>query len=203
MVATILMVPILPDNTVYPAAVLIPLFSLLVFFLDLGPFVWHCQKRHLAQASLIGWLLVLNLINFLNAVIWPRDDYINWWNGEGLCDIEVRLMVGAMIAVPGSVTCIMRDLANVMDTKRMSASTMDQNRGRKMIIDVLLCVGLPIWYMIIFFTVHTGRYYIFSIQGCYFPLDSSWVSVALIMIWPPVLSVLSAYYAGEYFYLRG
>jgi pheromone a factor receptor len=48
--------------------------------------------------------------------------------------------------------------------------------------------------MIAGYIVQSGRYYILAIAGCVPMLDSSWLSVVLVLIWPGVMWVVAAGY---------
>lgn len=65
-------------------------------------------------------------------------------------------------------------------------------------LDGLLCFGLPALLMVLMYVVHTWRYVIYGISGCQAPLDMSWVTIVLLMIWPPILMCIAAYYAGKF-----
>src|ERR1700755_2703013 len=100
---------------IYPITVLIPVLSASAFVLQIPPLVWHVRNRNLGASCLIAWLSVIQVIYVLNPIIWPRDDIMNWWSGYGLCDIEIRILIAATVAVPGSTTVIIRKLAAILD----------------------------------------------------------------------------------------
>jgi pheromone a factor receptor len=179
-------------------AILIPLLSIIAILLDIPPIIWHARNRNIGSTSLILWLIVLNSCNFLNALIWPRDDLSNWWKGQVYCDIQVRLIIGgAYGGLPGAVLCIMKALARVLDSKRTVVNASTTDRRRQHVLDGLLCLGLPILFMMVLYIVHAYRYYIVGIMGCDTPLDRSWVTFALLFIWPPIILIISSYYASE------
>ncbi|KAJ5702566.1 Pheromone receptor 1 [Penicillium malachiteum] len=106
------------DTKLYPLAVVVPVLSMIAIFLCIPPLVLHSKNRNYPAAILICWSILLSIFNIINALVWPTDDTSTWWNGAGLCDIEVKFMVASYVAVPGALTCIFRTLAMALDTRR-------------------------------------------------------------------------------------
>ncbi|KAI9870902.1 MAG: a-factor receptor [Pleopsidium flavum] len=179
-----------------PAAIAVPTLSFITLVLCLPPFVWHVKNRNIAASSLVFWIFLDNFFNFINALIWPTDDIASWWNGAGLCDVEVKLMAAATVGLTGSMACIMRNLAQVMDTDRTVLEPSRARRRKEGALNVLFCFGCPVYLMVIHYLVQPNRYYIFAIAGCTTSYDNSWPSIALVFIWPPILCVLAAYYGA-------
>jgi pheromone a factor receptor len=183
---------------VYTSAVLIPVFSCLAIVLDVPPMIWHIRNRNIAASALIFWLIVLNTINLCNALIWPRDNILEWWNGYIFCDVQVRLVMGATIGgLPGTTLCIMKALARVLDTKRTIVSCSVEDRRRQSIMDGLVGFGLPAFFMVSMHIVQGGRYFISGISGCDVPIDHSWPSAVILFIWPPIIILITSYYSGK------
>ena len=182
---------------VTPVAVVVPMLSLLTLILDIPPFVWHVRNRNLAASSLVSWILLGNLMNMINAFIWPTDDIPSWWHGHGLCDIEVKLMIAEGFGVVGSLVCIMRNLAQVLNTKRTVLNPSRADRRWHTVTECFLCFGGPIYSMAVHYIVQPNRYYIFAISGCTISYDNSWPKLVLILIWPPILCLVAVYYSGE------
>ncbi|KAF2452296.1 GPCR fungal pheromone mating factor, partial [Lineolata rhizophorae] len=180
----------------YPAAVILPTLAAVVILLDVPPLVWHARNRNLAAFSLVSWIILLNLFNFVNPLIWPRDDIPNWWNGEGLCDIQARLIVGASVGVPGCMLCIMLSLARVLDTDRGDLTPTKSQRFRRRLMELLLCFGFPIVIMIVYYVVQSRRYWIHGIAGCNWDYHPSWASIVVVLVWPTVLEVFDAIIAA-------
>lgn len=179
-----------------PAAVALPILALITLVIDLPPFIWHVRNRNLAAATLVFYILLANLMNLINPLIWPTDDIGNWWPGFGLCDLEVKLMLGIWIGVVSCLLCIMRNLARVLNTDRTVMSVTRAQRNRQILFDCLLCFGAPLYMMGIHYIVQSNRYYIFAITGCTASFDESWPSLVLIFIWSPILCIFNLYYAG-------
>lgn len=181
---------------VTPNAVAVPILALITLIIDTPPFVWHIRNRNLAASSLVFWVIIANLMNFINPLIWPTDDIQHWWHGQILCDIEIKLMMAINFGVVGSMLCIMRNLAKALDTEQAILSPSKAQRRRQTIIDCLFCFGGPIYVMLIHYIVQPNRYYIFAISGCTSSFDNSWPKLALVFIWPPIICLVDAYYSG-------
>ena len=189
----------MPQSTTYPvppAAIAVPLLAFATLILDMPPLVWHIRNRNLAAASLVSWILLTNLMNFVNALLWPTDDVANWWPGYVFCDMEVKLMTAVYIGVVASMVCIMRNLAKVLDTKNTVLYPSRAQRKRQTAIDLLSCFGLPGYMMVAHYIVQPNRYYIFTIAGCTPSFDRSWPKLVLIFIWPPIFCLVVVYYSG-------
>ncbi|MCJ1388307.1 a-factor receptor [Xylographa bjoerkii] len=184
-----------PELGISPAAIAIPLLSLITILLDFPAFIWHIKSRNLPSSSLIFWILLSNLMNLVNALLWPNDNIPTWFSGTILCDIEVKLDLAATLALVGSVFCIARTLARALDTSKPAISTSGQQRFRRNLLDCALCFGPPLYIIIIHYVVQPSRYYLFAISGCTPSVDNSWPTIVLIFIWPPLLCLPSAYYA--------
>lgn len=181
----------------YPQALLVIILSGISIFLDLPPLIWHGKARNFAASSLIVWTILANLMIFINAFIWPNDNILTWWEGYGLCDIEVKVSIGYLGALPGALTCIVRSLANVMNTKRTALVPSDAQKRRDLAINIALCWGFPVYLMVTHYIVQPNRYIVYGISGCTGTLDGSWLSIVLIVIWPLILSTLNTGYAGK------
>jgi pheromone a factor receptor len=182
-----------PDK-IYPLTVIFPLLSFLSTLACAPPFIWHIRNRNTAAAALTFWLLILSLFSFLNGLVWPTDNIAKWPSGVGYCDVEIRINLAATGGIPAAMLCIIRDLARALDTNQPRGLP-DAQKKTKLLWDLGLCVGVPLYFNVVYYIVQPGRYYLLAIQGCWPPIDISWPSIVLIMMWPLVLSVASALYA--------
>ncbi|KAL9046750.1 MAG: hypothetical protein Q9214_000497, partial [Letrouitia sp. 1 TL-2023] len=183
------------SSSVLPAAVIIALFALISILIDVPPIIWHIKNRNVAASSLIAWILFSNFCNFVNALIWPNLDVFNWWNGYIFCDIQVKLMVASWFGVTGSLVCITRDLALVLDTEKITLVPTRQQRWKRIIITTFLCFGFPIYAMLAHYIVQSNRYFITAVAGCTPSFYDTWIAIPLVFVWPPVLCFAGAYYA--------
>ena len=174
-----------------------PILSLIAIFLDIPPFVWHVKNRNLPAASLVFWILLPLSFDFINALIWPTDDTSKWWCGYGLCDVEVKFLLASTTGLPGSLAGIMRNLALILDTENTVLVQSLTQRRKKLVAEILLSFGFPIYMICIHYIVQPTRYYIFAIAGCVTSFDDSWPTVILVWIWPSLLCFMAAYYSSK------
>lgn len=191
--------PATASSQPYASAILFATFSLLVTLLILPPMLWHATNRNIGATSLILWLLILNLQDFINALLWSHDNTASWFSGHGLCDVEVKIMVAAYVGVPASVACVLRALARVMDTEHASLGLSRGQRRRGYAVDLLWCLGFPVLQMVFHYVVQTSRYYIIGIAGCLPAVSDSWATDLLIVAPPVGWALVGGFYAGEFF----
>lgn len=190
---------VLPTTTtLIPAGIALAVLTPLTIIIDLPPLIWHVRNRNTAAASLVGWIVLHNFLAFLNLLIWPTDDFDGRYVGQGLCDVEVKLQVARAVALPAASLCIVRALANVMNTnKSLSVPTKTQRR-RAIILDLVYCFGLPLIMMFFHYIVQPNRYFLAGVSGCTPSFYASWLSIVLLNVPPLILSLANAYYAGTY-----
>lgn len=182
---------------IYPMAIVLPFLALLSILLDIPPLIWHISQKNIAAWSLILWIIVTNFFLFINPFIWPRDNLLEWYNGKGLCDIQVRVVVGSVIALPCALVCIMRKLAMIMDTRNITIGARTNRRVRENVLEVLWCWGFPVLIMLVYYFVQSRRYFIIGISGCYPVYDASWPSIVAVWMWQPIILTVGSYYASK------
>ncbi|KAL4900182.1 hypothetical protein BDW74DRAFT_102792 [Aspergillus multicolor] len=167
--------------------------SIIVLF---PPLLLHWKNRNFPAVILMAWLIVVNAFSVVNAFNWPTDDTENWWDGAGLCDIEVKLLIASYVAIPGSLVCIFRSLACVLDTSRATLVPSKRQRWMNRFMEVLFCIIVPVVAAAMHLVYQGNRYFIFAVSGCTTSLDESWVSLALGYIWPLVVCFIASFYCG-------
>lgn len=182
------------NSTSYGAIILVAA-SFCALIISIPGLAWHIKNRNLPASSMIGWIVLLNLMNVFNALIWPNDNIDQWWDGQIYCDIEIKLEIASTMGLVGSLACIMRSLAQALDTNNIRLMPSRGQRIRQLVLNTLLCVAFPILIALLHFVLQPLRYYIFAIAGCKASYSSSWYTILLGYIWPPVLCILNGYYA--------
>ena len=185
-----------PSTRVYLAAVLLATLSLIFMLLITPPLLWHFRNRNIGATVLVAWVIVLLLFTFVNAILWPNDDISSWYNGSGLCDVEVKVQVASQVAFPASMACVLRALAAVMDTDNTTLMQSKAQRRRRYMIDLSWCVGFPLLQMLLHYVVQTRRYYIYGIAGCVPAVSPSMVTIFLLAVPPMVWTLIDSYYSG-------
>ncbi|OJJ95290.1 hypothetical protein ASPACDRAFT_36765 [Aspergillus aculeatus ATCC 16872] len=175
-------------------AVLLPVISFVSILLSVVPLVLHWNNRNVAASSLICWYMILNVFNIINAILWPTDDVSSWWDGKGLCDFEGKIMIASYIAVPGTLVCIFRSLACVLDTRRAALVPTKSQRWWNRGMTLLFCFIAPAIATVTQIIYQGGRYFLFAISGCVNSYDETWVTLVLAYIWPLVICLIAGYY---------
>lgn len=172
-------------------------FSGISFLLCFPPayFNWKIPSRPYATLFLIGWIMVINLLGFVDSLIWRSENLDTWWDGKIYCDIDSRLRDMFVIGIPASTICICRFLGDATDPNP-SRNDLRHGRNRRNLIDVSICLLLPLMVAAANFTFQSSRYHIVGVQGCTGWIDFSWPSVLFYPMWCPLLSVIAAIYAG-------
>jgi hypothetical protein len=76
--------PTAPTGHPTPSAIVLPVLAVLACFLCVPPLAAHTTTRNLAATVLVAAILVENVQNAINALIWPRYPLDNKWDGQGL-----------------------------------------------------------------------------------------------------------------------
>lgn len=172
-------------------------FSLLIALIICPSLSWHASNRNVGATVLVAAAIYANFQNFLNAVIWPNDDLDSWYNGVGLCDVEIRIQIMLQSLYPAAVSCILRALARAMDTNRASWAQTRSQRRRTYAIDFVCCLGIPSIQMITLYIVQPFRYWIYGISGCVVPGDLSWLRIVLMLLPPLLWTLYCVYLSGK------
>ncbi|KAH6848483.1 pheromone B alpha 2 receptor [Alternaria rosae] len=162
--------------------------------------IWHFRQTNIAAGSLILWIVLHNLFNCINPLIWPRDNLTEWWDGRILCDIQIRLQVGSYVGLTASLALVLRKLAHVMDTRNMTVSTSHKSKVKAKIWEVFWCWGVPLFLMGIYYVTQYNRYAIIGIAGCWSVHDASWPSMVISFMWSAVGIVIDSYWASLLIY---
>ena len=187
----------MPNASISAHSVLLPIFAIISIILLIVPFRFHWRARNTGAWALILVLLIDNIITFTNVLIWPSADFANWFNGHILCDIEVRLLAPLNIAYNASLMCIVRSLARVLDVERPDLNPTKGQRRRRLIVDLLICFGIPVVTIGTMYIAQSYRYLIAAVTGCRDVYDASWPTIVLILMWPIIFSLGTLYYTSK------
>lgn len=163
----------------------------------LVPLAWHIKNKNTSAICLVVWIILFNLMSFVNALIWGGDNFADSWNGIGFCDVEIRFIIASASGTMTAATAISRNLARIM-SDNISVIKTRSVRRRELIQDLLICFGVPTWMVAAHYIVQPNRYYIISIVGCQPSVDNSWPTIVLLYIWPPIVALIAAYYGCSY-----
>jgi pheromone a factor receptor len=159
-------------------------------------FNWKIPSRPWATLIFIGWIFLLNLVLFMDSIIWSNPDPTTWWDGKVYCDIVSRIKSEFPIGLPGAGIGICRFLADATNPNPTYTS-LTHSKFKRNMIDLSLGVLLPVINMGLKQIVNPERYQILGIYGCEGQTDNSWPSVLLYNMWSPILSLIAAIYSGN------
>jgi pheromone a factor receptor len=171
-------------------------FSCIGFLLCIGPayFNWKIPGRPWATLIVIGWIFALNLVAFIDSLIWSSEDSSHWWDGKIYCDISSRIKSEFPVGVPGATIGICRFLAEATNPNP-SQTDLKHNTFKRNMIDLGLGVILPLIQVPLKYIVQPSRYYIIGVNGCSPRIDTSWPAIPIDFLWSPILSLIAAGYA--------
>ncbi|KAI0087564.1 pheromone A receptor-domain-containing protein [Irpex rosettiformis] len=153
----------------------------------LGLAFLHAKSRNVAVLSLISWLLVGNIIQGVNSIMWAGNVTVRH---KVWCDISSKLLFGSRIALPATCTCICIHL------HYLSSSRNTRLRRFRVLTEFTGSLILPVIYMALHMIVQDRRFLLLEDFGCISSVHTS--SPALILVWLPplIFSAVSIIYAS-------
>src|SRR6266496_5456101 len=150
------------------------IFSGIAFLLCIPPayFNWKIPNRPWASLLFISWMMMINLVYFMDSIIWCSDDMSTWWDGKIYCDIDFRIKDMFDIGVPGAAIGICRFLADATNPNPSRSDPRNDQFIRNM-IDLFLSIILPLMVKAVTFLFETSRYHIVGVEGCASSIDVS------------------------------
>ena len=180
-----------------PNAIILPILALLSILILLIPLRFHYRAHNTGAWALCLVIILENFLSLINVLIWPRANFDGWFNGNILCDIEVKLLAPLGIAYHASLCCIVRSLARVLDVERPDLNPTRNQRRRRVWTDLGICFGIPLVCMCTLYVVQNTRYLISAVSGCRDTYDASWPTVVLVFMWPMLFVLGTLYYTSK------
>jgi pheromone a factor receptor len=178
-------------------AIALPIFAVLSSLFIIFPFRAFYLLRNFPSCSICVTLWIINLMTFLNAILWNTDDWTIWWAGYGLCDVESILRWPITLSASTGLCCFTYGLANALNTDGTIFNPTRAQRRRKLIGEILFVWGPPALMTCLHYVIQVGRYAIVPVFGCTDELDNSWPVIVLIIIWGPLVTLASCYLGGK------
>jgi pheromone a factor receptor len=192
------------DNSTSPAsysttpnAIFLPICAALVTLATYVPLLLLVRVKKVAACTLVITLAVQNVFTFLNAILWPNNNTTEWYNGVGLCDVQVTIKVPLSTLLATSAAYISRDLAKALDADNPNLHESRKMRRRRLAVEILFVFGIPILQVVLHYIPQASRFGVVTIYGCADFLDDSWPALVILAIWPPIFALLNCYYAGK------
>ncbi|KAI0389911.1 pheromone A receptor-domain-containing protein [Xylariaceae sp. FL0594] len=157
------------------------------------PFRLLLRNGEFASVVLIVDVVIMNIMTIVNASIWPTDDWRGWWDGRGLCDVEVYITAPLETMYAACVFTIMFNLAQQMRLKRASADRAAWSRRN--LIQAAIIFPIPAVQIVFTYFDLAQRYIIGAVAGCIAIYDTSWPKTVVFDIPGAVFSILAVPYA--------
>ena len=163
------------------------------------PVFFNCKIQNSLWATrfLIGWIMVLNLLHFIESIIWASNYLSTWWDGKVYCDIGVRVKMMFILGVPGAFVGIYRFLGDIFDP---NSSKRDLRQGlfKRNLIHSFLSFILPLLFAASGFLFEVSRYHIIGVRGCTADISVSVPSFVIHWMWNPILCLIAGAYNCNY-----
>lgn len=174
------------------ASIVLSVFSLLAIVLLVPAFLWHAKySKSIPVLFLISWLTYVNLIAFINSIIWGGDHFDNVWDGKIYCDITTRLDAGSFLGKESALSAISLNLLMILKGNSTFIARDGPLYRRKVMINVLICGVTPVLVMILQYFVATQRYMIVRYEGCGSPYASTPAVIGIYSIWSFLWTIVS------------
>ncbi|KAI0538988.1 GPCR fungal pheromone mating factor [Xylaria digitata] len=151
------------------------------------------RNGEFAAVVLITDVVIMNLFTILNSIIWHNDDWNTWWDGTGLCDVEVYLSGPLQTIYAASIFTVMYHLA-----QRVKVTRAGQDRSqmtRRNFIQAAIIFPIPLIQLLFTYFDLAQRYIIGTLIGCSAVYDSSWPKALVYDTPPATFAVLAVPYA--------
>jgi pheromone a factor receptor len=177
------------------------IFSFLGALLCIEPahFNWKIPGRPWSALIAVGWILIYNVLSFIDSIVWAGENPDDWLDGNGYCDITARIKTVFPIGVLGSTIGICLFLINSTNLGPSQKDMGPSNGARRNLFDVFLGIVLPIIFMIFHFIVEPNQYAILGVAGCQTTTDLAWPAIILYSVWPPIMTFIALLFASILF----
>ncbi|KAI1782021.1 putative fungal pheromone GPCR, STE3-type [Ganoderma leucocontextum] len=161
--------------------------SFLAAAVVLVPLPGHWRARNIPTLSLIAWLFILNVAHGVNVIEWYDNTEIHQFSSVS------KLVIGANMAIPAACFCLALRLEGIAAIR--SVKTSHTSKRRNMLVDIAICVGLPMIEMGLHYIVQGHRFDIVERFGCQ-PEDYISLPEFFLIWFIPILLCLSTFVLG-------
>ncbi|KEQ70962.1 STE3-domain-containing protein [Aureobasidium namibiae CBS 147.97] len=183
------------EDHIIPQGVILAVLAPFVFILNFPPLIWHLRNRNTAAVSMVFWVMLMNFLSVLNVIIWPYIDMRDMYDGQGLCDVEIKLLGARTAGLNAAVLCLLRALAAVLNVDKNLLGPSKAQKRWNTAVEMVWCVGLPLLTMILQYIVQLNRFALLGVSGCQPMSLMSWTGFVLIFLPPMIANAIALYYA--------
>jgi pheromone a factor receptor len=180
-----------------PNAIFLPICAALVIAANYVPLLLLVRVKKVAACTLVLVLVVGNAFTFINAILWPNDNTDGWYDGVGLCDVQVVLKIPLATLLATCSAYISMDLAKALDTDNPRLHETARTRRRRLAFELVFCFAVPILQVALHYVVQASRFGVVTVYGCADIADDSWPAIVILSIWPPLFGLVNCYFAGK------
>ncbi|KAI1143769.1 pheromone A receptor-domain-containing protein [Hypoxylon sp. FL0543] len=137
------------------------------------PFRLLWRNGDFAAVVLILDVALMNFITVLNSLIWHSDNWDNWWDGVGLCDLEVYIWMPLQTVYAAAIFAIIRQLARQVKVARATEPSRGE-RKRRVLMQAAIIFPVPLFQLLFTWFDLAQRYNIGTGVGCTPVFDNSW-----------------------------
>lgn len=140
------------------------------------------RRQYLPVVAMALWLFFANVVYGVNALVWSGsyEVRIPVW-----CDITTKLLIAVAYGIPSCIVCIAARLRLAVVPRELPLERTPKELKDALILDLSLCVGMPIASMIIHTIVQEHRFDIVEDLGCQPEIPA--VSAGTVFFWLPAL----------------
>jgi len=164
-------------------------FSGIGVIISLIPLPWHLESANVGTCMYMIWTALACLVHFVDSIVWSGNA-INW--APVWCDINIRIQLGAAVAWPACILCIVRRLYYIASPTTVTTTKTD--RRREVIVDLLITIGIPVLEMVMAYIVAGHRFNIFEDFGCSHATWNTPLAYVLVYSWPFIIGLASGCY---------
>ncbi|EKM52537.1 uncharacterized protein PHACADRAFT_261026 [Phanerochaete carnosa HHB-10118-sp] len=140
------------------------------------------RRQCLPVVATALWLFFANVVYGVNALVWAGSDAIRipvW------CDIATKFLVGSAYAIPACLLCTTIKLKLAVAPRDLPDERTAKGQRSAYLLDLALCVGVPVISMILHTVVQDHRFDIVENIGCQPEIPA--ISASTIFFWLPAL----------------
>ncbi|KAI0847929.1 pheromone A receptor-domain-containing protein [Daldinia vernicosa] len=148
------------------------------------------RYNDLPGVSLIIVVAIMNFFAVLNAMIWSQDNWDDWYDGQGLCDVQAYLSTPMKTIYAATIFVTVYELAQKFDVRRAILLNSREDKFRELKQALIIFLVPFIQLVMTYFTI-SQRYKIGTLIGCIAEYDNNWLKIIVFDVPIPIFVVLS------------
>ncbi|THW07888.1 fungal pheromone STE3G-protein-coupled receptor [Aureobasidium pullulans] len=183
------------ETHIIPQGIILAVLAPFVFILNFPPLIWHFRNRNTAAICMVFWVMLMNFMTAINVIIWPYIDMRSMYDGQGLCDVEIKLLGARSPGLTAAVLCLLRALARVLNTEKNLLGPTKAQKRRNTGVEMGWCVVLPLFTMLLQWIVQFNRFALTGVSGCQPFITNDWTGWTLTALPLLLTNAVAVYYA--------